>query len=300
MIRSYVCNLMFRDRPDPIVDSENPNWRFFHGDIEGQWYNGISFSNPSLMGQYNKGFNSMKIFKPNYYIKNIEKVDMRKHWEYTLSLRFRIDQEWMSNMVQNEIPVPGLQWDEGLIMLYDHRKDSKGMCMSITMGKQRLEAPIDYESFGYNQPIHLLLSMNKMEMKGNINGVRYFDARMKEPTYVFRNLKLGNFLEDTSAIVEYDELCMVDQYIYKENFNLTKPFHALFPETEVEEDDTFHIGVASNSLIRVNESEWDQVGKLDIVRHVDFEPPTGYRTDQKRKYEYQYKGLEDHVASSHK
>ena len=102
MIRSYVCNLMFRDRPDPIVDSENPNWRFFHGDIEGQWYNGISFSNPSLMGQYNKGFNSMKIFKPNYYIKNIEKVDMRKHWEYTLSLRFRIDQEWMSNM--------GLEW----------------------------------------------------------------------------------------------------------------------------------------------------------------------------------------------
>lgn len=292
-IRSYACNLLFRDRPDPIADSENDHW-VLHG------RDGMDFHNPSLMGLSNRGFTTMKVSKEESFIQNERPLDLRRNWQYTISLRYRIDQDWMGQMITESSRVPGLVWDDGCLMLYDHREANDIMCLSLTMGKVRIETSIDYESFGPNQPIHLLIGMKRMEVVGIVNGVLHFRQYHKDPTYVFRNLKMGNFLEEEAAKVEFDELCMVDDFVYSEGFRIpTKPFHSLYPEETIDDDATHHIGVATNGLIRVNESNQDRIGKLDIVRHVDYEPPQTYRTDRKRKYEYQYEGLEDDVASYH-
>lgn len=297
-IRSYACNLLFRDRPEPIADSENSNWVICRYGKEVGNDGSINFSNPSLMGIQNKGFTTMKVTKPSSYLQNKGILDLRKNWRYTISLRYRIDRDWISQMVNEQLRVPGLWWDEGNIMLYDHREDSDGMCLSVTMGKVRIELPIDYEKLGSNAPTHLLIGMDRMQVVMLINGILYNHQYHSDPTFAFRHFKIGNFLENEAAVVEFDELCMIDDFIYTKDFKVpTKPFHALYPEVVEDDDEKHHIGVATNGLIRTNESNQDHIGKLDIVRHVDYEPPLAYKSERKRKYEYQYEGLEDDVAS---
>jgi len=206
----------------------------------------------------------------------------------------------VTHVVQDEQKVSGLKWNDGEVMLYNKRAESSGMCMSITIGGVRVEAPIDYESFGYNQPIHLLICMDRLHLKGLVNGILLFDKYIPDPSYLITDFKMGNFLENgEDSIVEYDELCIVNENLFSRDFRVpTKPFHAIYPEVIIEDDNPkYHIGVATNSLIRVKESNQDKLGTLDIVRHVDYEPPQGYQTDRKRKYEYQHLGLEDNVAS---
>ena len=299
MVRSYACNLMFRNRPNPIADSENYNW-FFSKDGKKCDSSNFDFTNPSLMGIYNKGFTTMKVSKSGYCIQN-EELNVSKNKKYTISLRYRIDQDWIPTMVQKEIDVGGIEWNEGKLMLYDHRANSSGMCMSFTMKNKRIEAPIDYESFDYNQPIHLLFSVDNRGIKGTINGILSFNEYIEKPTFIFKNLKIGNFLNDeVGAIVEYDEFCLVDDYIYTTDFVVPiKPFHSLYPELITVEESKKTILIETQGLIKTNSSNQDKLSQLDIVRHVDFEPPLSYITDQKRKYEYQYEGFEDQVASSH-
>lgn len=297
-IRSYACNLLFRDKLEPIVDSENSNWVICRYGKEVGNDGSINFSNPSLMGIYNKGFTTMKVSKPSSYLQNQGILDLRKNWRYTISLRYRIDRDWIDQMVKEQLRAPGLWWDEGSIMLYDHREGSDEMCLSVTMGKVRIEFPIDYEKLGSNAPTHLLIGMDRMQVVILINNILYNHRYHPDPTFVFRHFKIGNFLDDEAAVVEFDELCMVDDFIYTKGFEAPiKPFHALYPEVVEDDDEKHHIGVATNGLIRTNESNQDHIGKLDIVRHVDYEPPLAYKSERKRKYEYQYEGLEDDVAS---
>lgn len=298
-IRSYACNLLFRDRPDPIVDSENSNWTLCRYGQEVGNDGSMDFSHPSLMGVSNKGFSTMKVSKPSSYIQNEKILDLRRNWRYTISLRYRIDQDWIIQMVKERLRVPGFVWDEGKVMLYDYREETDGMCLSVTMGKVRIEVPIDYEkSIPSNDPTHLLIGMDRMEAVVLVNGIVYNHQHHKDPTFAFRHFKMGNFLEDEAAAVEFDELCMIDDFIYSKDFKVpTKPFHSLYPEVVEDDDEEHHIGVATNGMIRANESNQDYIGKLDIVRHVDYEPPLAYKSERKRKYEYQYEGLEDDVAS---
>ena len=282
--------------------SENGNWVLCKdGKVVGN-DGSMDFTNPSLMGRMNPGFATMKVSKPLSYVQNQGALDLRRNWRYTISLRYRIDHEWMERMVKEGLRVSGLEWNGGSIILYDRRTDSDSMCLSMTMGDVHIETMIDYEQMGANQPVHLLIGMDRMVAYGVVNGVLHFRQYHKDPTYVFRNLKMGNLLEgEQAAKVEFDELCMVDDFVYGEGFKVpTKPFHSLYPESTIEDEDvSHHIGVATNGLIRTNESNQDRIGKLDIVRHVDYEPPPSFRTDRKRKYEYQYEGLEDDVASYH-
>lgn len=298
-IRSYACNLLFRDRPEPIVDSENRNWVICRYGKKVGHDGSINFSNPSLLGICNKGFSTMKVTKPSSYIQNTGILDLRKNWRYTISLRYRIDRDWISQMVKEQLRAPGLCWDNGSIMLYDHRENTDGVCLSITMGEVRIELPIDYEKLGSNTPTHLLIGMDRMQIVILINGVLYNHQYHKDPTFVFHHLKMGNYLDDEVAVVEFDEFCIIDDFIYTKDFKVpTKPFHSLYPEIVEEDDARHHIGVATNGLIRANESNQDYIiKKLDIVRHVDYEPPLASTSEQKRKYEYQYEGLEDDVAS---
>lgn len=271
MVRYYYINLLFsNDRYDPIKDTEHGNWIRYKNNykVTTNW-------------QYNKYWdfsnNTMILKKNGNHLRNKNDFIIDTN-QYTISFKYRLDKEWLFQALINNEEVHTLSWDNGSIDLL--RYDSLNTtCIVVKLLNEEFLIPIDYiNHYDWN---HFLLSIdNNHIVRIFVNGNKYREKKINTVNYNFSNLRFGNIeIKDNinmeGPIVEYDELVIVNDCLYKDNFIVpTQRIHQLFPEILIEEDeikeDIIVKNISAPFIFGSSKSTMDILNDIPITRRKDF------------------------------
>jgi hypothetical protein len=288
-IRSYSCSLTF-DKNGP-VDIENTKWVCYNREVESTANFDFSEISPiDISGKMNTTV--MKVSARGAHVRNKKFMDLSDKEVFGISLRYQIDPDFLSAALNAKKIIPGVWWYDGEILLLDSsRHTESGYCIVIWIKNKRYEIPIAYsvlDSF-----THLLISLDHGLLQVYLNGSKYIYKMVPEPSYVFEDLKIGNYIrhlrsgesqsdiaEQLDPIVRYDEFAIADDVLYPDQFDPpTHYIHDLFPEYEE---------VENKPIMRSahKESIRDQLNSFEITRHRLYKPHRTYRTDAIEKYDF--------------
>jgi hypothetical protein len=286
-IRNYEVNLHFRNSLDnPFVESEYGVWSIhryctdYGVQVPKNEY--FDFSNPGW--NTNPNLTTMKIGRVGCFVMNSHKMDFSEEKEYAISIRYRIEQRTLTEHMNSYERILGVMWDKGDICLIDKHANNRDYCISMTLNGERIEIPVRDVYVGDSKICHLVLAVKDGIAKVWLNAVLYYNQALKNPIYVIDKLRMGNlsfFNKNLDAIIEYDELAVLNDVTYAEKYS-TDPYHSLYPEIEYPTD-----GKKVNLRNHLSPSEIDEINRaLDISRHVDrkFDSRDHHKSHRKFKF----------------
>ena len=222
----------------------------------------------------------------------------------SVALFFRIDSTCMTNfLIDNNHYMSGVEWDDEngnhislRIAAHDQYRQNQCVSVNINNRQQLIEASYDYTE---NTWQHILLSKDDEFL------YLFLDGRLKVKIYSkdlkigwhFKNICVGNqasSLESGDVKYDLDEIYIVNDTLYKEDFKIsyTRNFDDLFPEieyddTEKESDKTNLVPGGAPGYYGANKSRWDNVlDDVEITRPVYYEEEMDAKIKHMDKHEF--------------
>lgn len=271
MERYYYINLLFKN--NQIYDTEHGRWRIIGIDNINPLENYLDFSNDTMLVKHN-----------GCYIINDNHIDLSNEKKYTLSLKYRIDEEYMKQAIENENDIYSLHWGSGYIKILEFVNHIS--YLRVNLDGYDFYIKMDYiKNYNWN---HLLITCDKDMVSIYYNGKKKKEYKFTSPSYTFDFLELGNYTNtNINSIVEYNELVIVNDCLYDRDFIVSDhPLHLLFPEVVYENPIiiTNYPKVAAPRLFSSKNSHNDIIHNIDIMRHVDYKID---RSKQVSKYKFE-------------
>lgn len=290
MERYYYINLLFtNDRHNPIKDTEHGDWVRYKNNykVTTNW-------------QYNKYWdfsnNTMLLKRNGNHLRNRSDFTIEGN-QYSISFRYKIDKDWLFQALINSENICSLSWDNGSVDLLRH--DSlNSTCIVVKLLNEEFFVPIDYiNHYEWN---HFLLSKDEDDvLRIFVNGNKYKEKKLRVVNYHFSNLRFGNIeIKDTTNIegpvIEYDELVIVNDCLYKDNFEVpTQRIHQLFPEVTIKDEETIEENPIVKNIIAPfifgsTKSTIDKLNDIPIIRRSDFKIDNVQTTKRKQILKYRF------------
>lgn len=274
MERYYYINLLFEG--NRINDTEHGRWK-------------IIGSKPDALESYLDFTNETMLVKQDgCYLINDNHIDLSNEKKYTLSLKYKINENYLIKAIYNEKDIYSLHWGSGYIKILEFIDTNP--YMRINLNGYDCYIAVDYiKNSGWN---HILITCDNGATKIYYNGIKKKEYSFDFPSYRFDYLELGNYKIDYKKqipygpIVEYDELVVVNDCLYTSDFEVTEhQLHMLFPEIvyevpSVQEQSTI---TAAPILFSSKDSHNDSLHSIDISRHRNYKTD---RSKQVSKYKF--------------
>ena len=268
MERYYYINLLFEG--NKINDTEHGRWK-------------IIGSKPDALESYLDFTNeTMLVKQAGCYLINDNHIDLSNEKKYTLSLKYKIEENYLVKAMYNEKEIYSLHWGSGYIKILEFI-DNKPY-LRINLNGYDCYIAVDYiKNSGWN---HILVTCDNGAIRIYYNGIKKKECSFDFPSYKFDYLELGNYKIDykkqlpIGPIVEYDELVIVNDVLYTSDFDVSEyQLHMLFPEVVYEAPSVKKSTgvVAAPIAFSTKDSNNDNLHSIDIVRRRD------YKTDRSRQ-----------------
>lgn len=266
MERYYHINLLFHD--GELKEREHGIWKFYRNDNEVLIDTSIYFNIT----------NTLNLNKDGCYLKNMTNIDLSNDKKYTISIKYKIDEKYLREATTVQKEIYTLSWSNGSIKVLEF--NDKGSNINVNINGKEFIFLVDYvKDSDWN---HLLISYEDYILRIFYNGIKKKENRLEHPSFIFNDIKLGNYRRDLlknkpeGPIISYDEFILVNDCLYKDEFSVPNELLSiLFPEY-VYDDNKEEIDqstlVAAPYLFSNRDSFNDTLHKFDIVRHKDYSP----------------------------
>ena len=181
----------------------------------------------------------------------------------------------MVRAIYNEKDIYSLHWGSGYIKVLEFIDHNQ--YIQINLNGYDFYIAVDYvKNSGWN---HILVTCDKGLVRIYYNGIKKKEYSFQYPSYQFDFLELGNYKMNYKKqlpygpIVEYDELVIVNDCLYTEDFEIpTHQLHILFPEVvyEVTSNKETNGKIAAPYLYSSKDSHNDALHGIDISRHRNY------------------------------
>lgn len=271
MERRYFFNLLFKNKK--MDDTEHVIWDYV--------------TNSSIKKSFSLSNNTLKILKDGCYIKPNVEAHITTN-KFTISFKYKIDPLFLQKNVFFLKDIYTMHWNNGYIKVLEHQDDRS--FIKIKLKNNEFLEPIQYIA----KPIwhHLLVACDNNVVRIFINGGKVKEHIVDSISYDFTDIKFGNYLlqeqsHPAGPIIEYNELVLVDDCLYYDNFTVPPhPLHLLFPELiykEQEESPPEDL-VCAPYIYSSKNSINDKIHEYDITRHRDYVPDKSRRIS---KYKFE-------------
>jgi len=274
MERKYYCNMFVIN--NHIVDTEHAEWHIV----------GLTDKNPEKYIKIKE--DSFKVSKVGCYLEHIGPMNIDTN-KFTLSFTYKLHQGFFQRLNFDPTDIYALGWNTGDIKIFDY--DTQGnFIIRIIINENDIQIPINYIDYYYWN--NLLLAYDNGRLQIFQNGVKKKEDIYNNITCTFDYLKVGNYkqqsFEHEGPIVEYNNIVLVNDCLYNEDFDWKKHYlHLLFPEAiyNPKESKSSETLVAAPYLYSSKNSYNDILNNnQEVTRRKDYKPD---RQFQYLKYKFE-------------